>query len=262
MSSFRFEQHGAVGKLILLGDADSEPGSDFPSSLRAAVRQAYANDIRILHLTSASGNIAVADDLGAIGDKGSKFLEAFAADILASIRLIEELPVPTVASVAGMALGGGFELLLAFDFLVVAESAMLVLPEVSVGCIPMAGGVQRLADRVGKTLATRFVLLSEPIFGKIAVDLGIATHSAPDGKLEEISDELVRHLATGPTLAYGKARTLIHTWATGGVAAADIISTRLGAGILDTKDGAEGMAIAVAAVRKHEPIPKIQFAGK
>lgn len=30
MSSFRFEQHGAVGKLILLGDADSEPGSDFP----------------------------------------------------------------------------------------------------------------------------------------------------------------------------------------------------------------------------------------
>ncbi|MGO6755424.1 enoyl-CoA hydratase/isomerase family protein, partial [Rhizobium ruizarguesonis] len=83
--------------------------------------------------------------------------------------------VPTVASVAGMALGGGFELLLAFDFLVVAESAMLVFPEVSVGGIPMAGGVQRLADRVGKTLATRFVLLSEPIFGKVAVDLGIAT---------------------------------------------------------------------------------------
>ncbi|MGO6755435.1 enoyl-CoA hydratase/isomerase family protein, partial [Rhizobium ruizarguesonis] len=79
----------------------------------------------------------------------------------------------------------------------------------------------------------------------------IATHSAPDGELEEVSDELLRHLATGPTLAYGKARTLIHTWATGGVAAADIISTQLGAGILDTKDGAEGMAIAVAAVRKH-----------
>jgi hypothetical protein len=104
----------------------------------------------------------VADDLGTIGDKGSKFLEAFAADILASVRLIDELPIPTVASLAGMAL----------------------------------------------------------------------------------------------------ARTLIRTWATGRVSAADIISTQLGAGILDTKDGAEGMAIAVAAVRKREPIPKIQFSGK
>jgi len=44
MSSFRFEQHGSVGKLILLGDADSAPGTDFPSSLRAAVHEAQASD--------------------------------------------------------------------------------------------------------------------------------------------------------------------------------------------------------------------------
>ncbi len=262
MSSFRLEQHGAVGKLILLGDAASEPGADFPSSLRAAVHQAQKSDIRVLHLTSATGVFAVADDLGSIGDKGSKHLEGFAADIFASFRAIEELPIPTVASVAGMALGGGFELLLAFDFLVVAESAVLVLPEVSVGGLPLAGGVQRLADRVGKARATRHVLLAEPILGRIAVDLGVATHSAPDGELEAVADALVQDLSNGPTLSYGKAGTLLRTWASGGVSAADLINTQLGAGLLDTKDGAEGMAIAVAAVRKHEPIPRIQFSGR
>jgi enoyl-CoA hydratase/carnithine racemase len=262
MSSFRFEQHGTVGKLILLADAASEPGADYPSSLRAGVRKAYESDIRVLHLTSASGNFAVADDLGEIGNKGSKFLEAFAADIMASYRAIEELPIPTVASVAGMAMGGGFELLLACDFLVAAESAMLLFPEVSVGGVPMAGGVQRLADRVGSARATRLVLLSEPIFGKFAVDLGVATHLAPDAELQKVADDLVQRLSNGPTLAYGKTRSLIRAWSSGGVSAADIITAQLTMGILDTKDAAEGMATAAAAMAKGQPIPQIQFSGR
>ncbi|QDE37743.1 enoyl-CoA hydratase/isomerase family protein [Luteibacter pinisoli] len=262
MSSFRFDQHGPIGKLILVGDADSPPGADFPSSLRAAVHAAQESDIRVLHLTSESGNFAVADDLGVIGEHGSKFLEAFAADIFASFRMIEELPFPTVASVGGMALGGGFEMLLAFDFLVVTDSAVLLFPEVSAGQFPLAGGVQRLANRIGSARATRLVLLSEPIAGKTAVDLGIATHAAADGELEKVADGLVEHLATGPTLSYGKASALIRTWSSGGVTAADAITTQLAKGILDTKDGAEGMAIAVAAVRKHQPVPKIEFSGR
>lgn len=262
MSSFRFEQHGSVGKLILVGDADSASGAEFPSSLRAAVHEAQASDIRVLHLTSHSGNFAVADDLGVIGEHGSRFLETFAADIFASFRMIEELPFPTVASVEGLALGGGFEMLLAFDFLVATESAVFLFPEVSGGQFPLAGGVQRLASRVGSARATRLVLLSEPITGKAAVELGIATHSAPDGQLEEVAGELVQHLATGPTLSYGKASTLIRAWSSGGVSAADVITTQLVKGILDTKDGAEGMAIAVAAVRKHQPVPKIEFSGQ
>lgn len=262
MTYFRFEQHGAVGKLILRASASSEPGVDFPSSLRASVRKAYASDIRVLHLTSESGSFAVADDLGEIGDHGSKFLEAFAADIMASSRAIEELPIPTVASVSGLALGGGLELLLAFDFLVAAESAVLLFPEVSVGCVPMAGGAQRLADRVGSARATRIVLLSEPLPGKVAVDLGVATHLAPDAELAKIADELVQRLANGPTLAYGKARSLIRAWSSGGVSAADLITAQVTTGILDTKDGAEGMATAAAALRKGQPIPQIKFSGK
>jgi enoyl-CoA hydratase/carnithine racemase len=262
MSSFCFEQHGAVGKLILVGDADSDPGTDFPSSLRASVREAYQSDIRVLHVVSTSGNFAISDNPADIATRGSKFLEAFAADVLASYRAIEELPVPTVASLTGIAMGGGFELLLSCDFLVVGQSAQMAFPEGQVGGIPMAGGVQRLADRVGRARAMRLVLLSETIPAKDALDLGIATHLAPDDHLEMVAHDLVQHLATGPTLAYGKMRALVRAWSSGGVSASDVINAQLSAGLGDTEDFSQAMRIATTAIAKGEPIPTVEFSGR
>jgi enoyl-CoA hydratase/carnithine racemase len=122
--------------------------------------------------------------------------------------------------------------------------------------------VQRLAERVGRARATRLVLLSEPMHGKDALDLGVATHLAPDAELEKVADDLVQRLATGPTLAYGKMRSLVRAWSSGGVSAADVVNAQLCAGILDTKDGAKGMAVATAAIKKGQPIPQIQFSGQ
>uniref|UniRef100_UPI00117EBD3B enoyl-CoA hydratase/isomerase family protein n=1 Tax=Streptomyces bobili TaxID=67280 RepID=UPI00117EBD3B len=58
-----------------------------------------------------------------------------------------ELPVPTVAAVHGFALGGGFELALACDVIVADRTAVVGLPEVSVGVIPGGGGTQLLPRR-------------------------------------------------------------------------------------------------------------------
>jgi hypothetical protein len=57
-------------------------------------------------------------------------------------------------------------------------------------------------------------------------------------------------------------RSLIRAWSSGGVSAADIITLQVTAGVLDTKDGAEGMAAATAAIRNGQPIPQIQFSGR
>ncbi|WP_446745370.1 enoyl-CoA hydratase/isomerase family protein [Silvibacterium acidisoli] len=261
MSSFRFEQHGSVGKLTLIGDA-SAPDADYPASLRASVRQAYESDIRVLHISSESGNFAVADNPAVILTRGSAWLEAFAADVLASYRMIEEMRVPTVASVSGMALGGGFELLLSCDFLVAAESSLLLFPEGMVAGLPLAGGIQRLADRVGRARATRFVLLSEPIPGKIAGDLGIATHVVADADLKSTADQLVQRLATGPTLAYGKMKALLRAWSSGGVGAADGINAEVASGLADSEHGKQGAAAAIAALKKGELPSFIEFKGK
>jgi enoyl-CoA hydratase/carnithine racemase len=261
MSSFRFEQHGSIGKLILVGDSVA-PDADYPTSLRESVRQAYESDIRVLHLSSASGNFAVADNPSVILLRGSAWLEAFAADVLASYRMIEEMRVPTVASISGMALGGGFELLLSCDFLVAAESSVLMFPEGMAGGIPLAGGIQRLADRVGRARATHIVLLSEPIPGKVAGELGIATHVVPDAELQNAADQLVKRLSTGPTIAYGKMRALLRAWSSGGVGAADGINTEVAARLADTQDGKDGGEAVIAALAKGQPPSLIEFKGR
>jgi enoyl-CoA hydratase/carnithine racemase len=70
-----------------------------------------------------------------------------------SYRALEALPVPTVAAVRGNVFGGGVELALSCDFIVAARDATIRQIEVSRGSMPMAGGVQRMADRIGRTRA-------------------------------------------------------------------------------------------------------------
>jgi enoyl-CoA hydratase/carnithine racemase len=131
-----------------------------------------------------------------------------------------------------------------------------------VGGLPLAGGIQRLADRVGRARAVRFVLLSEAIPGKIAGDLGIATHVVADADLQSTTDQLVHRLATGPTLAYGKMRALLRAWSAGGVGAADGINAEVAAGLADTDDGKTGAVAAIAALKKGEQLSFIEFKGK
>ena len=67
------------------------------------------------------------------------------------------LPVPTVAAIAGYALGGGFELALSCDLIVADETAVVGLPEVTVGVIPGGGGTQLVARRIGASRAADLI---------------------------------------------------------------------------------------------------------
>src|SRR6266516_6967183 len=62
---------------------------------------------------------------------------------------VRSVPQPTIASVFGSALGGGFELALSCDLIVAADDAVFGLPEVTVGIVPGGGGTQLLARRIG-----------------------------------------------------------------------------------------------------------------
>jgi enoyl-CoA hydratase/carnithine racemase len=119
--------------------------------------------------------------------------------------------------VRGGAIGGGFELALACDFLVAAEDATFFAVEIRSGNIPLAGGLQRLAERVGRARAAKLALLGEPFSGITAGDLGIATLVVPEADLDETSRKLVDKLANGPTKAYAAARTILKAWSAGGI---------------------------------------------
>ncbi|MFH8981066.1 enoyl-CoA hydratase/isomerase family protein [Streptomyces varsoviensis] len=96
-----------------------------------------------------------------------------------------ELPMPTVAAVRGFALGGGFELALSCDVIVADASAVVGLPEVSVGVIPGGGGTQLLPRRVGAARAAELIFSARRVPAEEARELGLVDQLVADGEARE-----------------------------------------------------------------------------
>jgi len=122
----------------------------------------------------------------------------------AAFASVLRLPVPTVAAVAGYALGGGFELALSCDLIVASDDAVFALPEVGVGLIPGGGGTQLLMRRVGWSRAAGMVFTARRVGAEEARRLGLVDEVVPrDGarrravetawRISENSPQAVRH---------------------------------------------------------------------
>lgn len=118
----------------------------------------------------------------------------------AVLARIERSPVPVIAAVNGLALGGGFELVLACTFAVLADGAQLGLPEAGLGLMPGYGGTQRLARVVGRPVAAHVVLTGERIPADRAYALGL-TPVPPvpvEGVVDSARELALRIAARGP----------------------------------------------------------------
>lgn len=93
-----------------------------------------------------------------------------------------DLPVPTVASVHGFALGGGFELALSCDVIVADATAVVGLPEVSVGVIPGGGGTQLLPRRIGAARAAELIFTARRVEAAEARELGLVDVLVEEGQ--------------------------------------------------------------------------------
>ncbi len=89
-------------------------------------------------------------------------------------KLFEALPFPTIAAVNGFALGGGFEMAMACDFIFATNNAVFGLPEVKLGLIPGFGGTQRLAKIVGERRAREIMFSGRNVTAQEAKTLEIA----------------------------------------------------------------------------------------
>lgn len=143
--------------------------------LDSAIAGLCANGLRAIVLTGAGTR---AFSAGADLDELSGLTAEQAHDVLSAgqavIARIERSPVPVIAAVNGLALGGGFEIVLACTFAVLADSAQLGLPEVGLGLMPGYGGTQRLARCVGRPVAAHVMLTGERIPAARAFALGLS----------------------------------------------------------------------------------------
>jgi enoyl-CoA hydratase/carnithine racemase len=131
------------------------------------------------------------------------------AAFVATYERLERLPIPTVASVHGWAIGAGFELALACDLRVVAADATLGLPETRMGVVPDVGGAGRLTALIGAGRAKELILTSAMIDGTKAGRLGIANRVAPAAKVTAATRTLTDELLACSSTANGLAKRII-----------------------------------------------------
>jgi enoyl-CoA hydratase len=197
---------------------------------------AHDPDCRSVLLTGADGNFAAGADIGEVDKKTAA--EAALDPRKAHWAAIRAFPKPLVAAVDGFALGGGFELALMADCLVLGATAKVGLPETNLGLIPGAGGAQRLLSLVGRARASRLVLTGELLPAAIAHDWGIAGWLS-DGAAEDVARPLTEKLAERAPLALMAAKAALVAGAERGLAL-DQERAAFEA-LLDTADKTEGI---------------------
>jgi enoyl-CoA hydratase/carnithine racemase len=157
------------------------------------------------------------------------------------------LPQPAIAAVHGYALGGGCELALSCDVIVADPTAVLGLPEASVGLVPGCGGTQLLARRVGPGRAAELIFSGRKVGAEEAAAIGLADLLVPEGQSRAGSLDLARRIAANSPVAVRAAKQALRNGAGLSLAAA-----------LDVEDAA--WRTAAASADRREGIAA--FAGK
>lgn len=122
-----------------------------------------------------------------------------------------ELPMPTIAAVHGFALGGGFELALSCDLIVADSTAVVGLPEVSVGVIPGGGGTQLLPRRVGAARAAELIFTARRVEGGEARELGLVDVLVEKGRDREEALTLASRIAANSPVGVRAAKRALRT---------------------------------------------------
>jgi enoyl-CoA hydratase/carnithine racemase len=116
--------------------------------------------------------------------------------VQSTFRAVETLPLPVVAAINGLAVGGGLELALSCDLRIAGDSARVGFPEVTLGLIPAYGGTQRLARLVGTAKARELVFTGSLIPAAEAARWGLVNRTVPSGQELRAARDLAHNLAT------------------------------------------------------------------
>src|SRR3954463_1626567 len=115
-------------------------------------------------------------------------------------------PVPVLAALAGHALGGGLELALLSDLIVADATAVVGLPEVSVGVIPGLGGTQLLPRRIGVARAAELIYTARRLDAEQAAALGVVDRVVPAGEAEATAVGVAEEIARNSPVAVRNAK--------------------------------------------------------
>lgn len=230
---------------------------DVLNALNIATREALADAFAVLHDDGGVRAIVLTGDdrAFAAGADLKEFAETSTVDIMKRRserhwNTVAATPQPVIAAIRGYAMGGGLELAMACDLIIVGEGAQLGQPEIRVGIMPGAGGTQRLTRAIGKFQAMKMCLTGKPVTGREAFEMGLASEVVPDGEVLETAIKLATSIARMPPLAAQAIKEAIVQGETASLESALLLERKAFQLLFATEDRREGMR---AFIEKRRP---------
>ena len=169
--------------------------------LKAATAAIKGNsDVKGVLVTSGKDCFIVGADITEFGDAFKLPEEEIVEWILSGNEIfnaIEDLPVPTLTAINGIALGGGFEMCLSTDFRVMSEKAKVGLPEVKLGLMPGFGGTVRLSRVIGADNAIEWICMGAENRADKALKMGAVDAVVAPEALREQSIAMLKSAIAG-----------------------------------------------------------------
>lgn len=162
---------------------------------------------------------------------------------------------PVVASINGMAMGGGMELSIACDLRIIAADAFMAVPEINVGVLPVGGGMSRLPRLVGAGRAKDLVYTGRRVSADEALGMGLVNRVVEGKMLYNYTLALARELSQKPPVALKIAKSTINTSMETDIRSASEMERRALAILFSTEDTKEGIQ---SFIEKRKP----QYRGK
>lgn len=236
MARARLERHGDLGVVVI----DDPPLNLFGEELTRdliSVLEEVARDLPRALLVRAEGDLFTGGaDVHVFDGKTPEEAGEFFSELVALTHRMEDLPIPTLASVHGLCLTAGFELALACDMIWASESARFGLVEIVVGLTPAMGGTQRVAERAGPARA-RELVMSGGLYDAARLERwNVLNRVLPDDELAAKSLRFAERLAAGPTLANAATKRMVRAFLDEGVRGADARVGDIAAPLFATED--------------------------
>jgi enoyl-CoA hydratase len=178
--------------------------------IAAAVDDLEASDnIGCILLTGSDKAFAAGADIKEM--QPMTFIDIFSSDFAAAgSDRVAKCRKPTIAAVAGYALGGGCELAMMCDIIIAADTAKFGQPEITLGTIPGIGGTQRLTRAVGKSKAMDLCLTGRMMDATEAERSGLVSRVVPADKLLEEALAVAEKIAAMSRPAASMAKEAIN----------------------------------------------------